>query len=203
MSKELTAAQKKIMDYLATYMLTEGRVPSVRELADYFHISSTAAYCHLKALDKKGYIDLSSHKARSLKIKAEGYTTRADIVSMPFYQDSSAVRRAESLSTFQLSTLLLDSSKEYFALYAEGEQMENAGIMPGDLLVFERNSQAESNDIVLASADEEQNPFVRRLKLHGSRYELIPECDSSGIISCQECLIYGILRTLVRNYAAV
>lgn len=203
MAKELTATQKKVMDYLATYMLTEGKVPSVRELAGYFGISSTAAYCHLKALDRKGYIDLSSHKARSLKIKAEGYTTRADIVSMPFYEDSSAVRAEEPLSSFQLSTLLLDREKEYFALCAEGDQMENAGIMPGDLLVFEKSSTADNDDIVLASADEEQKPFVRRLKLHGSRYDLIPECDSSGIISCQECLIYGILRTLVRNYAAV
>lgn len=202
MGEELTRMQQKVMDYLSQYMLKEGAGPTVREIAAHFGFSSAAAYCHLKTLEKKGYIELGSGKARSVKIKADGYTTRAEILTMPFYQDTEAVREDSYERSFSLSTLLLDKEKEYFAMRAQGEQMEKAGIIAGDLLVFEKSGKASDDDIVLASPSDDEPPIVRRLKQHGSRYELIPECDSCGVISCQECLIYGILRTLVRKYDA-
>ena len=206
MANALTEAQRQILQFISLSMLQSGSTPSLSEIANAFNISPTGAFYHLKALEKKGHITISRGKARSIKILDPSFNHRADILSIPLYKTmpySDQLEEQTNSENIQLSTLLLDKDKKYFCIAMDSNQMENAGIIKGDKLIFERVSSACDNDIVAVSpgvADSCNEIMIRRLRLSRGRYELIPECDTIGALICQECHIYGILRNLVRAY---
>lgn len=205
MASALTARQKKILEYISLVMLKQGTPPSLRELGEEFGISPAGVFYHLRALEKKGCISLTEGKARSIMVLDPAYTSRADIVSIPLFQKmpfSDELEVMSASSVLRLSTLLVSSERKYFAVIMDSDQMENAGIRKGDTLIFEVAGTAHENDIVAVSAGpaDVNEVLIRRLSVSPGRYELIPECDSIGAIVCQSCRIYGILRSLVRNY---
>ena len=65
--KGLTVKQQEILDFVDRFMRHEGMAPTVYEIADYFKIKSATAFAHLRALQRKGYVNRSS-KARSLTL---------------------------------------------------------------------------------------------------------------------------------------
>ncbi len=58
MARELTDKQRRILQYIASFIEDVGYPPSIREIGDHFQISSLRGVTvHLDALEKKGYID--------------------------------------------------------------------------------------------------------------------------------------------------
>ena len=68
--KPLTGTQADVLDYISRYARREGRSPTVREIGDQFGITSpNGVSCHLKALQKKGYIAKAAvNSSRGIKI---------------------------------------------------------------------------------------------------------------------------------------
>jgi repressor LexA len=54
----LTTRQREVFDFIQDKIVNRGYGPTVREIGDYFRISSpNGVMCHLKALEKKGLIE--------------------------------------------------------------------------------------------------------------------------------------------------
>jgi repressor LexA len=69
MLAELTKQQRKILDFICERQRRVGVQPTVREICDYMRINSNnGVVCHLKALEKKGYIRRSQGRSRSIKV---------------------------------------------------------------------------------------------------------------------------------------
>ncbi|WP_129409345.1 HTH domain-containing protein [Marinitoga lauensis] len=66
--KEITEKQKKILEYIDFYIRVKGYPPSMREMKEYFNLKSVSTiHSHLKALEKKGFIEISG-KFRGIKV---------------------------------------------------------------------------------------------------------------------------------------
>lgn len=78
-------------------------------------------------------------------------------------------------SSLDLNEHLIKHPSATFFLRVEGSSMINAGIHSGDLLVVDRALQVDSNNIIIASIDEELT--VKRMKVKNGKYFLIPEND--------------------------
>jgi hypothetical protein len=66
---EPTETQKAIYDFIKETMEREQRQPTIREIGAAFGITSpNGVMCHLKALDKKGWIASASYQARSITL---------------------------------------------------------------------------------------------------------------------------------------
>ncbi len=66
--KELTKRQSKIFNYIKQHLLINGYQPTQREIAEHFSINNVnGVACHLKLLQKKGYIRITGVQ-RGLKI---------------------------------------------------------------------------------------------------------------------------------------
>lgn len=64
---ELTARQKRVYDFICEYLLANNRPPSVREIAAELGIRNPhGVLCHLKALAKKGVIEVDRRVARGI-----------------------------------------------------------------------------------------------------------------------------------------
>lgn len=69
----MTSRQSAIYDFLVE-QIAQGVPPTVREIGKRFGIKSpNGVMCHLKALEKKGFIDRSAHLSRAIRLTNDPY----------------------------------------------------------------------------------------------------------------------------------
>lgn len=67
--EKLTTRQREILDYIVRTLDEYQYPPSIREIGDEFGITNpNGVKCHLKALQKKDYIDWTPSQARSIVV---------------------------------------------------------------------------------------------------------------------------------------
>lgn len=67
--KRLTDRQKQVLEFIQAHLDAEGVPPSIREIGDAMGIDSTNGVSdHLRALQRKGYIERTGSKARSMRL---------------------------------------------------------------------------------------------------------------------------------------
>jgi repressor LexA len=65
----LTTRQQAVFDYIVKHADEKGYPPTVREIGTHFEIySPNGVTCHLKALERKGYIRRQSYESRAITI---------------------------------------------------------------------------------------------------------------------------------------
>ncbi len=100
--------------------------------------------------------------------------------------------------TLDLSEYLIQHPAATFFMYADGYSMIDAGIHPGDLLIVDRAIEPANNKIVVAIVDMEFT--LKRLKIEGKRYWLIPENDEFEPIEITEDMdfrIWGVVTYVI------
>jgi repressor LexA len=77
----LTRRQQEMFDWIVAQITREGRAPTVREIGKQCGITSpNGVLCHVKALEKKGYLVRDWGKARSLVLTGKGLLAPAACV---------------------------------------------------------------------------------------------------------------------------
>jgi len=84
---KLTERQKEILNYVESYIKLNAYPPSIRDIGQYFNISSPRGVAkHLEALEKKGFIERTG-VSRGIRIikNADGteYDPAQDVVMVP------------------------------------------------------------------------------------------------------------------------
>ena len=153
MKNSLTERQRKILQFLKRYVSRRGYPPTLREIAQNFRIKWTQGIeKHLRALEKKGYIERSSG-ARSIEIM--GFSQGRSIPVVGTIAGGKPILAEENIEkTFALSKDLLSGKDNYF-LKVQGDSMSKAGILDGDYVLVRPQSMAEKGEIVAASIGDE------------------------------------------------
>jgi repressor LexA len=70
----LTERQEAILCHIARHIDRYGFQPSIREIGEQFRIRSpNGVVCHLKAMERKGYLSLNSMTARGIQFDWKEY----------------------------------------------------------------------------------------------------------------------------------
>jgi len=140
-----TERQEQIAAFLHSELRKRGVMPTQREIAERFGFASlNSVRSHLRLMEKKGILTRLPGKARGLRLKHRppkgipllGHIT-AGHPAMAF-QDADEV--------VPISPELFPGS-DLFALRVRGESMKNAGILPGDIAVMDRQKDVADGDI--------------------------------------------------------
>lgn len=198
----LTPRQQDILDFIREQLADRGAPPTRADIMARFGFRSpTAADDHLKALARKGAIELLPGAARGIRILAddapaanEGLPVVGRVAAgRPIMSDASVERWVPVEPRFF-------SPRAHFLLRVKGESMRDAGILDGDLLAVHRTPVAESGQIVVARIDEEIT--VKRLRLRDGFAELIAANPAYAPLridlSRQELVIEGRAVGLIR-----
>jgi repressor LexA len=197
---ELTSRQREVLNFITTFIKEKGYPPSVREIGGHFHIFPRAAFDHLKALEKKGYLKRQSSMSRGLEILVfhggEPYSSyqRAGpykegkplIQEIPILgrvaagKPTLAVEHVEG--TIPLPTEWV-KRREVFLLKVKGDSM-SPYILPDDYVIVQSQSSAENGDIVVTLMEEEAT--VKRFFKKGRRIELRPDNERWKTIQIEE-----------------
>lgn len=84
--KELTTRQLAVLNFIRTFMKTESMPPTVGEIAARFGVTTSSAFAHIVALQKKGLVTRSS-KARSIRVRptSEIVDSAENCFLIPYY----------------------------------------------------------------------------------------------------------------------
>ncbi|HEX4871940.1 MAG TPA: transcriptional repressor LexA [Nevskiaceae bacterium] len=167
----LTPRQQQILAFLRRHQAERGAPPTRAELMAAFGFRSpTAAEDHLRALARKGAIELRAGTARGIRLlepeePAEGLPLIGRVAAgRPLLDEALIERRiAVDPATFR--------PRADFFLSVRGESMRDAGILDGDWLAVARTETAENGWIVVARVDEAVT--VKRFQRRGERVRLL------------------------------
>lgn len=155
----LTLRQAQALDAIRQSIETNGYPPTLRELGDAIGIRSTNGVMdHLKALERKGYIERGMG-AKSRDIRLVGQTTvtvpsegAVEAVAVNVYgrvAASNLVSEGDIIDRIAVDPRLA-AGKEVFGVRVSGDAMFQMGIMAGDYVLVHRTPHAERGAVVLA-----------------------------------------------------
>ena len=201
---ELTARQREVLDYLATYLDAHLRPPTLQEVAAKLGITGNLGVLrHLRALESKGYLKrrpgargivLSAHSRQKLAVAVPVVgTVRAGVPTL-------AVETSEEYCAADPSWLKGDGC---FYLTVQGDSMVGAHICAGDLALIRPQASADNGEIVVALIDGEATlkRFFRErdgsVRLQAENPAYAPLVIAAGEA---ETIIVGKLLRTVRRY---
>jgi repressor LexA len=181
--RELTARQQQILALIKQHIADTGFPPTRAEIAEQLGFRSpNAAEEHLKALARKGVIELASGSSRGIRLKMlpdDGHSTPSAVqiaLSLPLVgrvaAGSPILAQEHVEASYALDPNLFDERPDYL-LKVRGMSMRDAGILDGDLLAVRRAQEARNGQVVVARVGDEVT--VKRLRRRGQTIELLPE----------------------------
>ena len=204
MSDSLTKKQKQIVDYLQGYIQDRGYMPTYREIAQAFNLSSPSSiHQYMKALEEKGYITMSHNEARSIELTTKSLPT-PPAVALPLMGLITAGEPIEALENREpvgVPASLVNDPANSYVLRVKGESMIEEGILDGDYVIVERNPSPRNGDIVVALLD---NAYATLKKFYREKNQirLQPANSTMQPIYVKDPLIQGVVKGLVRSFSA-
>lgn len=173
----LTERQTEVLRLVRELTETSGFPPTRAELARMMGFRSVnAAEQHLRALEKKGAIEILSGASRGIRIKNTRGARLGRLLELPVIgrvaAGSPILAEEHIQGRYQIDPNLFAPRADYL-LRVRGLSMRDAGIFEGDLLAVHRTSEARSGQIVVARLADEVT--VKRLRRKGSMVQLLPE----------------------------
>lgn len=153
---ELTDRQRDILDFITSSIAKRGYPPTLREIGSHFKIKSTnGVNDHLRALEKKGYLQRDDLKSRALRpIAPTGQTVDVPVLGrVAAGEPLLAVRNYED--TVKVDRFFIGQNHEVFALRIKGESMIEDGIFDGDYVFVRKQLQANAGETVVAMIGDE------------------------------------------------
>lgn len=201
MDDELTSRQAEILEFIRIHTRSSGFPPTRAEICRAMGFRSpNAAEEHLRALARKGAIEMAPGASRGIRLKQS-----AGIPVVGRVAAGSPILAAEHIeSRYQIDPLLFKPRADYF-LKVRGSSMREAGILDGDLLAVHRTHEFRSGQIVIARISDEVT--VKRIRRQRHLVELIPENPEFSIIAVdtrrEPLVIEGIAVGVIRNGKAL
>lgn len=169
----LTKRQTEVLDCIRHYIETTGYPPTRADIARELGFrSANAAEEHLKALARKGAIEIIPGTSRGIRIpdheeQYEGLPVIGRVAA------GSPVLAQEHIAEHCQIPADFFYPKADYLLKVQGLSMINAGILDGDLLAVHQTQQAKNGEIVVARLGEDVT--VKRFQKNQHKVELIAE----------------------------
>jgi repressor LexA len=200
----LTERQAEILRLVRELTEVSGYPPTRAEIAEKMGFRSVnAAEQHLRALEKKGAIEISSGASRGIRVRGGG-VRGARLLELPVVGRVAAgapILAEENVQgRYQVDPNLFTPRADYL-LRVRGMSMRDAGILEGDLLAVHRTPEAKSGQIVVARLGDEVT--VKRLRRRGNSVQLEAENPEFAPIEVDlrrdALAIEGIAVGVIRN----
>jgi repressor LexA len=159
------------------------------------------AYDHVKAIERKGYIALNTHRSRTIEVLADDPPAQEPVINVPLLGNVAAGKPLFAAENHEGDVPVpqqLLGSGSHFAVQVQGDSMTGAGIMDGDVAVVRQQPTAENGDIVVATVDDAVT--LKRFYRETNRVKLKAENPQYPPIYTQDVRILGKLAHIIRSY---
>jgi repressor LexA len=164
--RPLTPRQQQIFDLIREKISDTGMPPTRAEIADFFGFkSANAAEEHLKALAKKGYIEMLPGTSRGIRL-AEEFIAEDGLPLIGRVAAGEPILAQEHVEQhYKVDGNLFHPAADYL-LRVNGESMKDIGIMDGDLLAVHQTADVQNGQVIVARVEDDVT--VKRFKREGN-----------------------------------
>ncbi len=196
---KLTPRQKDVYDFIVSFHDATGLPPTRAEISQAMGFrSANAASDHLKALSRKGAIDIlpgASRGIRVMNVAEQGMPLIGRVVAgNPIFSEEHIEAR------YQVDPKMFQPKADYL-LRVKGMSMRDAGIFDGDLLAVHCTGSVRNGQVVVARLGNEVT--IKRFERRGNKVKLHPENPKFSVIEVNlkddSFEIEGISVGVIRN----
>jgi repressor LexA len=164
---KLTTRQAEVLEFIKSYIEETGYPPTRADIARELGFkSANASEEHLKALARKGAIEMIPGTSRGIKLpenENEGLPIIGRVAA------GNPILAEEHIEDYcELPASFFSPNADYL-LQVCGDSMIECGIMDGDLLAVHRTQNVNNGDIVVARIEDEVT--VKRFKRSRSKHQ--------------------------------
>jgi len=199
--QELTPRQTQILELIQDFIAETGMPPTRAEIARELGFkSANAAEEHLRALKRKGVLELVPGASRGIQLK----DSLREQIGLPLVGRVAAgnpILAEEHIEAHYRLDPALFNPKPHYLLRVHGMSMKNAGILDGDLVAVHRTPEVRSRQIIVARLDDEVT--VKRYRQDGRMVWLLPENEEFepiGVDLAERALVIeGVVVGVIRD----
>ena len=176
---KLTERQEEILQLIRDYIEDTGYPPTRAEIADELGFrSANAAEEHLRALARKGAIEMVPGASRGIRIpdQVDGLPLIGRVAA------GNPILAEENIEDYCDIAPNFFSPRADYLLRVKGYSMQDVGILDGDLLAVHKTNQARNGQIVVARIGNEVTVKRFRRERNKQEIELVPENPDFDVI---------------------
>ncbi|ABE56790.1 SOS-response transcriptional repressor, LexA [Shewanella denitrificans OS217] len=202
--RPLTPRQTEILELIKRNIADTGMPPTRAEIATRLGFkSANAAEEHLKALAKKGCIEIMPGTSRGIRLTQEDAEVELGLPLIGQVAAGEPILAQEHVEQyFQVDPHMFKPAAN-FLLRVRGDSMKNIGILEGDLLAVHKMQEAKNGQVVVARVEDDVT--VKRFEKKGNVIYLHAENEDYAPIkvdlTCQSLTIEGLAVGVIRNGA--
>ncbi len=193
--------RQEVLDFIIAFADQHGYPPTIREIAEGTQLKScSSVQYHIRKLRENGY--LVGGSGRPLGVSYPQEDLKPERWKIPLLRNNLLVlpvMRRENVLRY-VSWPDLPASEGLFALTVSNTAISGAGVVPGDMVVVDPNTQPGDGD--LAAILLERAVEVRMLRTEGEESWYAPANQTAAYreINPEGCTLLGRVKSVVRQY---
>jgi repressor LexA len=198
---KLTRRQEEVLALVKEHIEDTGYPPTRAEISAKLGFrSANAAEEHLKALARKGAIEMIAGASRGIRLP-ESDRQNDGLPVIGQVAAGSPILAAENIESHCAVRADFFTPRADYFLRVKGLSMKDIGIMEGDLLAVHKTNEARNGQIIVARIGDEVT--VKRFERNGKIVRLLPENDAFSPIvvdlNKQDMTIEGLYVGVIRH----
>ena len=192
----MTKNAKKLLEFLRKYIEKNKISPNYEEMKDHMGLKSKSSiFQYLEYLEELGHIKKDKLKSRSIELNSV----------IPFYNEISAGKPIDVLNDqieyIDVNNFIKSDKANCIACKVHGNSMESYGIFEDDIIIVERVTNYNSNDIHAVQIDDSEIT-LKKIKLIKDEIEIFGDHKNFSSVRYEKdrVKILGKMVNLVRKY---
>ena len=192
----MTKNAKKLLEFLRKYIEKNKISPNYEEMRDHMGLKSKSSiFQYLEYLEELGHIKKDKLKSRSIELNSV----------IPFYNEISAGKPIDVLNDqieyIDVNNFIKSDKANCIACKVHGNSMESYGIFEDDIIIVERVTNYNSNDIHAVQIDDSEIT-LKKIKLIKDEIEIFGDHKNFSSVRYDKdrVKILGKMINLVRKY---
>ena len=192
----MTKNAKKLLEFLRKYIEKNKISPNYEEMKEHMGLKSKSSiFQYLEYLEELGHIKKDKLKSRSIELNSV----------IPFYNEISAGKPIDVLNDqieyIDVNNFIKSDKANCIACKVHGNSMESYGIFEDDIIIVERVTNYNSNDIHAVQIDDSEIT-LKKIKLIKDEIEIFGDHKNFSSVRYEKdrVKIIGKMVNLVRKY---
>jgi len=186
-SNKLTPKQKKVLDFIISFIKKNNYSPSLEEIAKNFNLKSISTiHQYIEALEKKGYISKVENKKRSI----EPIINEVEIPLLGYISAGEPIEAVTNPEPIKVKKSILSKSGLHYALKVKGNSMIDEGIYDGNTVIIHQQKTAENGQKIIALINGNE-AVLKKIYKENNGFRLQPANSSMKSIFVKDIIIQG------------
>ena len=192
----MTKNAKKLLEFLRKYIEKNKISPNYEEMKEHMGLKSKSSiFQYLEYLEELGHIKKDKLKSRSIELNSV----------IPFFNEISAGKPIDVLNDqieyIDVNNFIKSDKANCIACKVHGNSMESYGIFEDDIIIVERVTNYNSNDIHAVQIDDSEIT-LKKIKLIKNEVEIFGDHKNFSSVRYEKdrVKILGKMVNLVRKY---